>query len=116
MTMVVSMWRGAMTMVVSMWRGATMTMRRSLTVDIMEDTVHMVMVTITIIMEVEDALHMIMNMVMALLLLVARVKGHFIPYGAFIHVTDSYSILTQLSTLFAPGLFLTAHTTNPELA
>lgn len=25
-------------------------------------------------------------------------------------------LLTQLSTLFAPGLFLTAHTTNPELA
>lgn len=70
--------------------------RRSLSVDV----IHMVMVaplhmltTMVVaplhMLTKEDALHMLTTMVMALLLLVARVKGHFTPYGAFIHVTDS---------------------------
>lgn len=70
-------------------------MRRSLSVDVihmvMVAPLHMLttMVVAPLQMLPKDALHMLTTMVMALLLLVARVKGHFTPYGAFIHVTDS---------------------------
>lgn len=53
-----------------------------------KDALHMLTAPLHMLTK-EDALHMLTTMVMALLLLVARVKGHFTPYGAFIHVTDS---------------------------